>query len=271
MGRLLARLIGLVVFVPFVVSAQSVHPASGAVNFVEGRVTLDGAPASPEIEKTLVLPPGRTIETDEGRAEVLLSPGVFVRLGEKSAMRLVTAADTATRVELLRGQASVEVIDLGNKQMKQKLEVVDKQAYTSLLESGIYLFDVDNPVILVYIGKARVQDDRRGATVGSGQRLVPTPQGVMKAEKFNFEETTPLYAWTEKRALAAASVSWSTVEGLTALDRGVKHDAGWYWNPWFNSWAYVPPDGFRKSPFGYGFYAVAASQYIAPVFESFRQ
>jgi len=249
-------------------AAQIEHPASGAVNFVEGQVSLAGTPAAHEITKTMVLEPGRVIQTEQGRAEVLLTPGVFVRLDEKSALRLVSATDRGTRVELLHGQAAVEVIELGN---KQKLEVVDKQAYSRLLDQGVYLFSADNPAILVYSGKARVQDDKRGATVGKGQKLIPTTQGAMKAEKFDLKEVTPLYSWCEQRAIAAVSASWSTVEGLLASNPNAKYDVGWYWNPWFNAWGYVPLDGFRKSPFGYGFYAVATSQYIPPLFESFRQ
>ncbi len=52
------------------------------------------------------------LETGQGRAEVLLTPGVFLRVGDNSAVRLISPGLADTRVEVLRGQAIVEVAEL---------------------------------------------------------------------------------------------------------------------------------------------------------------
>ena len=31
--------------------------------------------------------------------------------------------------------------------------------------------------------------------------------------------------------------------------------AGWYWDPWFGAWTFIPDDGILYSQFGWGFYS----------------
>ena len=42
------------------------------------------------------------------------------------------------------------------------------------------------------------------------------------------------------------------------------YGTGWYWNPYFSSWAFLPGDGFFASPFGWSFYSPAYYGYYAP-------
>jgi len=242
-------------------------PAPGAVNYVEGRVSLDGKPLDSTPESRAVQT-GHVLQTENGRAEVLLTPGVFIRLGQNSALRMVSATPSVTRVELLRGELLAEVIELPN---HGRLEVVDGEAYTQLVQAGIYEFRADHRAILVYRGKARIKDDARGLTLGAGQEIQPDPNSALHRSKFDRTETDGLYSWSAQRATDAAYCSEATAYNLLALDFGAKYDDGWYWNPWFQSWAYVPSTGFRLSPFGYGLYAPNRTQNRAPLFASFRQ
>src|SRR3954451_18990239 len=84
--------------------AQTVIGAkSGVINWVEGDVFLEDKPyvAQPsqfgEVKEKMVF------RTDEGRAEILLPPGVFFRVGEKAAFRMISNRLIDTRVELLSG------------------------------------------------------------------------------------------------------------------------------------------------------------------------
>jgi hypothetical protein len=31
--------------------------------------------------------------------------------------------------------------------------------------------------------------------------------------------------------------------------------AGWFWNPWYSGWAFLPGTGYLYSPFGFAFYS----------------
>jgi hypothetical protein len=68
--------------------AEQVQP--GAVNCVEGAVLLDGTPLSRQEVGRATLAPGQVISTETGKAEVLLTPGVFLRLDDQSAVKMVS-------------------------------------------------------------------------------------------------------------------------------------------------------------------------------------
>jgi len=63
--------------------AQSVISAhSGVINYTEGTVNLDGKAIRLELTKVSDVKTGQTLAAEDGRAEVLLTPGVFLRLAE---------------------------------------------------------------------------------------------------------------------------------------------------------------------------------------------
>jgi hypothetical protein len=66
-------------------SVISTH--SGVVHFFEGAVYVGEQPLESHPGFSSV-PQGAVLRTADGRAEVLLTPGVFIRVGEKSAIRM---------------------------------------------------------------------------------------------------------------------------------------------------------------------------------------
>jgi hypothetical protein len=42
---------------------------------------------------------------------------------------------------------------------------------------------------------------------------------------------------------------------------GAYADAGWYWDPYFDMWSWLPWDGFFYSPFGYPFFSPRYGMY----------
>ena len=70
---------------------QVVGARAGTISFTTGAVFVDGQPARATPVKFPSLNEGQVLGTDRGRAEVLLAPEVFLRLGSQSAMRLVRA------------------------------------------------------------------------------------------------------------------------------------------------------------------------------------
>jgi hypothetical protein len=81
------------VFGQLVISAHS-----GVVQYVEGRAYLDGTPVELKFGHFPDIKQNQEFRTEEGRAEILLTPGVFLRLGENSAIRMVSNGLTDTRV-----------------------------------------------------------------------------------------------------------------------------------------------------------------------------
>src|SRR6516164_431312 len=102
-GRALASLIlAAFTFIALPAAGQSVISThSGVVHFFEGAVYLNDQPLESHLGKFPTIPQGGELRTAKGRAEVLLTPGVFIRVGEQSAIRLVANQLSDTRIELM--------------------------------------------------------------------------------------------------------------------------------------------------------------------------
>ena len=81
---------------------------SGVVQYVEGRAFLGDKPIEPKFGKFPDIKENQEFRTEDGRAEILLTPGVFLRLGENSSIRMLSTRLTDTRVEVLSGSAMIE-------------------------------------------------------------------------------------------------------------------------------------------------------------------
>src|ERR1017187_2896130 len=87
----------------YVVSAKA-----GTVNFTEGVVQLDGHTLESSLTRYPDLKEGSVLSTENGRAEVLLTPGVTLCLGDHASLKMITNRLIDTRLELLSGKALVE-------------------------------------------------------------------------------------------------------------------------------------------------------------------
>lgn len=83
-------------------------PVPGTLNYLEGRATVNGKPVASTSVGSEVVEPGQVLDTQNGRVEMLLTPGVFFRLGENSEARMVSSGLADVEVALARGQATVE-------------------------------------------------------------------------------------------------------------------------------------------------------------------
>jgi hypothetical protein len=249
-----------------VANAQNFAP--GTINYVEGQVTLNGKPVAVDNPEAAVVSRDEVLQTEQGRAEVLLSPGVYLRVGENSSVKIDAAPGKDIRMELVRGEALVEVDQTAR---NRHLDMIDKGGDAHLDQAGIYLFNTSQPAIAVYAGRIRVEDDRRGIALGAGQELLLASTNGLKAEKFDRSATDAVYAWSLKRADAASQISEWMGEAILGLDSQSTHNDGWYWSSWYKSWAFIPAKGYVVTPFGYGLYAPLSPHYTTPVFADFRK
>jgi hypothetical protein len=168
---------------------------------------------------------------------------------------------TNTEVQLEHGHALVEV-DLIEKE--NHLVVGEKGASVQLEKKGVYRFDADAPLVQVYDGKVSVRVDDRTVDLGKGRQLVLAAGSKLKPEKFDTHSTGELYAWSKLRSEYMADANLSSAQTIVADNPGWWYGTGWYWNPWFDSWAFVPGGGYFYNPFGFGFYSPAYYSYYNP-------
>ena len=244
--------------------AQSHQPASatpGTVNYTEGRVSIDGQAVTTRTQNASVVEPGEVLRTEQGKAEMLLTPGVFLRLADNTAVKMVSPSLTDTRVQLLQGEAMVEadqVLD-GN-----HLVVNQNGVDSTILKNGLYRFSSNPAQVAVYDGKAQVFIDDRAVDVGKGKELNLAPGAATKPQSFDRKMGDPLYQWSSVRSQYVAEANQSSVQYIVDGGYPFGWGLGWYWNPWFSSWAFVPGAGYWGSPFGWGFYSPTYWRAYAP-------
>src|SRR5437763_16355054 len=80
---------------------------SGLINHIEGMVLLSGEPIVRNLGVRVEMKEGSDLRTEDGRAEVLLNPGVFLRIGKKSTVRMISNNLADTRIEFVSGSAII--------------------------------------------------------------------------------------------------------------------------------------------------------------------
>jgi FecR protein len=224
----------------------------GTVNYVEGQVSVAGQPVTPR--SPVQMQPNQVLETGQGRAEVLLTPGVFLRVGENSAVRLLSPNLANTQVEVLRGQAIVEVTELFK---DNNLSVVMNGASTRLEKQGLYGFNANMQVVQVFDGKATVEQNGHSKELGKDHQLAlnTTNWKVTHFDAKTEGAQDPLYAWSRLRSEYEAQASMQSAQNVFTAGWPYWYGPGWYWNPYWDMYGFLPGDGIWFSPFGYPFYS----------------
>ena len=243
--------------------AQDIISArAGMIQHIEGDVQIDGKTvAMPSREKMFSQLPevkkGSTMTTAEGRAEVLLSPGVTLRLGEDSAFKMIDSDLADTKLEIVKGIAIFEVLEV----LKENLVTVKAgQSSIEFRKAGVYKLHVsEKSEILVYDGQAEVTIAGQAKTVKKGNAV--SLENVTLARKFDTEKGDALLRWSIRRSsyMAMANVSAATAArsyGNTYSGRGGTGLGGWMWNPYYSMFTYLPYRGMFCNGFmGYCYYS----------------
>lgn len=247
-GFFLASLLSLPAF-----GADTNMALPGTLNFIEGQASIQTQPLTTKSVGTADLQPGQTLKTQNGRAEVLLTPGVFLRLDHNSAVKMISPSLTNTEIQLDRGNAFIEVAEIHK---QNNLVVKQGDATTQLVKTGLYGFAAEPDTVQVYKGEARVTEGDQNVKVKGGHELDLSASGKLKASKFDKgqAEKGDFYAWSKLRSeyLAEASANAAQIyvaNGWTG--------PGWYWDPWYSGFTFIPGAGIAYSPFGWGFYSPA--------------
>lgn len=224
----------------------------GTVNYVEGTATIDGQPVNSKEIGSLAMQPGQELATGpHGKAEVLLTPGVFLRVGSDSQVKMISPDLTLTQVQLEKGRAGVEVDEI---QKENNLQILDGNVATRLEKTGYYEFDANRPEVMVFKGKADVlASDEKGVQVKGNHELLLAGNGEMAANEKpqhleDNKKTDDLFNWSRLRSHYLAEAN-NEVAGEYA---DAAYAPGWFWDPNMFGYTFIGPGAFY-SPFGWGF------------------
>jgi hypothetical protein len=238
--------------------AYTISAKPGVLNYIEGNVSINGRPVAATDLRTLVLNPGDVLSTEIGKAEVLLTPGVFLRMGDNTRLRMISPSLVDTQLALESGQAMLEVDELVK---DNRISILNHGASISIEKSGLYRFAADDPPVLAVLdGKAQVYFGEKKISLGKGRQTILSEE--LKVDKFDRKKEDELYAWSNVRSEYNASVSYQSAQAAYAanpsvggLGYGPGYGPGWFWNSGLSSWAWMPGDAAFFSPFGWGFFS----------------
>jgi len=243
-------LLGMAIAASPLFGDQAAQPARpGAVNYVEGNASLDGQQLSAQSVGSTDLNAGQELTTEKGKAEVLLTPGVFLRVGENSAVKMISPEIMQSQIEVEHGRAALEVDELHK---ENNLEVITAGVTTRINKTGYYEFNADQPTVMVFKGEAQVDAGNGKFEKVKGSHQMALVEGAAaKSDKFDTDDTQDaLYQWSSLRSHYLAEQNQQVAEHYAGVSG---FTPGWYWNPYGYGYTFIGADPFF-SPFGWGFY-----------------
>lgn len=221
----------------YVIGAQA-----GTVQFIVGSVYLDGQQLHKAPLSFPVLKDHQELRTDRGRVEILLAPGVFLRMGQQSALRMLDNRLENTLLTVEKGRVLIEVVELVN---DGRTQIQCGQAMTEFQKKGLYRFDAHAEDLQVFAGEAEIVAGEQKVSIGRSRRA--TLQGTIAVAPFHRKSVDMLYKWAAQRSfqlfqanLASGSNQKPTNWVYTAL--------GWFWNPDYGAQAWAGASMMKYLP-----------------------
>lgn len=241
----------------YVISAKA-----GGVNYVEGKVMV-----AAKNKRSGYLLKGDTVEIGDkvstgadGKAEILLNPGSYVRLAENSSFEFLTTSLDDLQLKLNSGSAMFEVIA----DDEFKIAVNTPKADFSIISTGVYRVSVLNDgsgKISVWKGKAQV-GDINPTEIKAGKEAI-VGDGELVIAKFDRDEKDALENWSKTRAKDLAKVNSrlqrqdlrnTLISGFGASRWNMYNSFGlWVFDPFFGSYCFLPFGYGWNSPYGYNY------------------
>jgi predicted amidohydrolase len=242
-------------------SAQSITSArSGTLHYFDGDVSIDGTQLVAKSAKFPEIKEQGVLKTGKGRAEILLTPGVFLRVGEDSSIRMLDTRLVSTRVDILSGSAVIESDDPQMSLKDSPVTLLYKDYEIRMVKHGLIEITSDPAQVKVFKGEAEVSTADNKAVVREG-RLMPFSAGLV-TEKFDPKEGDDLYLWARDRSENLSAANMSSARSISqgscyvaCNNGGGAWNGGWYYNPYFDMITYVPGGGVFWNPWGYGFFS----------------
>jgi hypothetical protein len=129
----------------------------------------------------------------------LLNPGVFLRVGESSTVRMVSNDLADTRIEFVAGAAVIEPGGRLNakENWASSVSIVYQETTVHLRKNGIYRFDAEPAQLRVYAGEASVDRVAGTQVVGAGESIALADPGPV--QEFDVTAIDSLGLWSKRR------------------------------------------------------------------------
>jgi hypothetical protein len=246
--------------------AISTH--SGLVQVTVGSVFLNDKPLHKTVTNMVSMKPGEVLRTGkDGNAEVLLTPGVFLRLGNDSSVRLDTNSLSDTKVAILSGSSMVECDELLS---DNAVSFTVGDHIVQLQKRGLFRLEADPPAVATIKGQALVTGGNLNEKVKKG-KILQLADASPKPQKFHQDKSDGLVAFSQARSEDSVYATGVTSSSLFSAGYTGCTTSGWYLMRGVGMYSYLPCSGMFSNPYGFymlglnnGYMWDGPSYYIPP-------
>ncbi len=216
-----------IVAIPFSAAAQNrekfvISAHAGGINAVTGRAALRtrGSSDWQQLTSKEDLETGDVVSTGlDGRIEMLLNPGSYLRLGANSEIELTDNSLENLDISLVRGTAIVEVTGADDTELL--INITTPHTRMAIVRRGLYRVNVvPGDATELIVRKGRVMLERSHTKVKGGDKVIFSDNSFSVAKlKKSDKKRDDLELWSKGRAetLASANTRLSRREVFTLL------------------------------------------------------
>ncbi len=230
----------------YVVSAKA-----GIVSIVDGDVMVKSGKEDwrPLLEGD-ELKPADIIKTGaDGRIEILLNPGSYLRMAENSQLNFKTLTSFNLQMRLANGTAILEASAVDT-----AIKFATPQYEFKITRAGLYRFTADasgHSALLIRKGKVTVA----GADVKDGKKVIVASNAPPAIQAFDKKAEDSFDTWSKTRAktILAANKQLSDKRMRASLLSSASYRGLWVYDPWARLYTFLPGSWGFNSPYGGGY------------------
>ncbi|HYW73335.1 MAG TPA: FecR family protein [Pyrinomonadaceae bacterium] len=232
---------------------------AGGVNAVSGKVSVTRDGKSPRsLTSQDDLESGDVVSTSVGgQIEVLLNPGTYLRLAERSEFVMEDTSLDNLLVRLTKGSAIIEAT--GPDDLNLYIPVVTEQKRITIIRPGVYRFNASPGKTELFVRKGRVAlGTTKDDVVKGGKKLTltggaPEIAKLTDADKDDFDDWSKTRGQTLARAntrLSARTFNGYLSSGSFGFSNGFSRWGLWTWSPFSSCYTFMPFYYGWGSPYG---------------------
>lgn len=243
-------------------SLYLISAKAGGVNYTSGIVSIErNGKKDGFLKKGDEVEVGDKVSTQtEGKAEILLNPGSYIRLAGDSQFEFLSTSLDDLQIQVNKGSAIFEVI--ADKDFTVTIKMPNSKFY--LISAGVFRVDVldsGDGKISVWKGKAQVGDTK--ATVVKSGKTATQNGTTVAVEKFDRDKKGEFDNWSRDRAKEIAKVNAKLMDRqmrrslINSFNNNMWSSANgyglWVQDPFSRSYSFLPFSYGWSSPYGFGY------------------